>query len=459
MRSIWAVAVNTVKQALRMKVAFIFLLLLVLLLPVMAFSSTGDNTLKGRLQTFVSYGLSLTSILLCLLTIIVSIHTVASDIEHRQIYTVITKPIRRFEFLLGKLLGVVLLSTGLLVLFLVLIYAAAAYMPRFYRATQADLIEVKNEFLTARKALTPPDPDVSKEVADALKKLISGGNIDQVYTGMSPKEITDQIANTTKLAKRSADVGQQLLWEFYNVKPRDPNGSIFVKFKLEVSVTPPDSQVYSQWGIGDYRPYKYGTQSKGDGEFYPIQRKDPVRKFREIEVPADAVADDGYLAVAFYNPPLNTTSVIFPLEDGLEVLYKADSFTANFIRAGLLILSRLLFLACLGILTSTFLSFPVAILFCLVIFFTASVSGFVIESFDFLSANMAVVYSYTIKWLIRLLPQFDKFNPSTYLVPAKLLSWSVVARVALVIVCIKSLLLLIFALVIFSFREIARITV
>jgi ABC-type transport system involved in multi-copper enzyme maturation permease subunit len=126
MRSIWAVAVNTIKQALRMKVAFVFLLLLVLLLPVMAFSSTGDNTIKGRLQTFVSYGLSLTSLLLCLLTIIVSIHTVASDIEHRQIYTVITKPIRRFEFLLGKLLGAVLLSTGLLVLFLVLIYAVAA---------------------------------------------------------------------------------------------------------------------------------------------------------------------------------------------------------------------------------------------------------------------------------------------------------------------------------------------
>ncbi|OHB79207.1 MAG: hypothetical protein A2Z25_12370 [Planctomycetes bacterium RBG_16_55_9] len=141
------------------------------------------------------------------------------------------------------------------------------------------------------------------------------------------------------------------------------------------------------------------------------------------------------------------------------MLYKADSFTANFIRAGLLILSRLLFLACLGILTSTFLSFPVAILFCLVIFFTASVSGFVIESFDFLSENMAVVYSYTFKWLIRLLPQFDKFNPSTYLVPAELLSWSVVARVALVMVCIKSLLLLVFALIIFSFREIARITV
>ena len=103
MRSIWAVATNTIKQAVRMKVAAVFLILLLVLLSAMGFSATGDGTLKGKLQTFVSYGLSLTSILLSLLTIIISIYTVTSDIEQRQIYTVITKPIRRFEFLLAKL--------------------------------------------------------------------------------------------------------------------------------------------------------------------------------------------------------------------------------------------------------------------------------------------------------------------------------------------------------------------
>ena len=103
MRSIWAVATNTIKQAMRMKVAAVFLILLLVLLTVMGVSATGDGTLKGRLQTFVSYGLSLTAILLSLLTIIISIYTVTSDIEHRQIYTVITKPIRRFEFQSGAL--------------------------------------------------------------------------------------------------------------------------------------------------------------------------------------------------------------------------------------------------------------------------------------------------------------------------------------------------------------------
>jgi len=198
---------------------------------------------------------------------------------------------------------------------------------------------------------------------------------------------------------------------------------------------------------------------QGGVPMYPVQRKDPVREFREFEVPAKVAAADGYLAVLFFNDPLNITSVIFPLEDGLEVLYKADTFTANFIRAVLLILFRLIFLACLGTLAATFLSFPVAILLCLALFFTASVSGFVIESFDYLSESLTAVYSYSLKWVIRLLPQFDKFNPSKYLVPGRLLSWSLVARVLVSMVCIKSFLLLFFALIIFSFREIARIVV
>ena len=106
MLRVWAVAKTTIRQAVRMKVAIVFMLLLLILLPLLGLTATGDGTLKGRLQTFVSYGLSLTSLLLCLLTIIISIYTITSDIEQHQIYTVVTKPIRRYQLLLGKFLGV-----------------------------------------------------------------------------------------------------------------------------------------------------------------------------------------------------------------------------------------------------------------------------------------------------------------------------------------------------------------
>ncbi len=49
MRSIWAVARNTIRQALRMKIAAAFVLLLLILIPVMGLAITGDGTIKGKL--------------------------------------------------------------------------------------------------------------------------------------------------------------------------------------------------------------------------------------------------------------------------------------------------------------------------------------------------------------------------------------------------------------------------
>jgi len=457
MRSIWAVAANTIKQALRMKVAVVFIVLLVVLLGALGFSATGDGSLKGRCQSFVSYGLSLTSFLLCILTIVVSVYTLTSDIRDRQIYTVLTKPIRRFEYLLGKFLGVVVLDAGLVILFSAVIYTITILAPRFYDASEDERARVRNEFFTARAGLKPAAVDVSEEVEASYERLKKGGQLEELFKGMSRKEIMARLRKQKELQKRSAAVGRELMWEFEDVKPLDANESLFIRFKYDVSVNPPGYLVYGRWVVGDLRQIRYGTGI--ETPIYQYDRRDLIRTFYEIEVPAEAVADDGYIGVAFLNFPLNNTTVIFPLDDGLEILYKADTFTLNFIRASLVVFLRLVFLAALGLLSASFLSFPVAILVCLVVFFTASFSGFVLESFDYMSEDLSGVYSYTFRPLIRLLPRFDRFNPSSFLVSARLLSWVLVAKAAAFMVCIKALLLCFLALLIFSYREIAKVTV
>lgn len=457
MSKVWAVAKNTIRQALRMKVAIIFIILLLVLLPVMGLTATGDGTLQGRLQTFVSYGLSLTSLLLCLLTIIVSVYSVTSDIEQRQIYTVVTKPIRRHQLLLGKLLGVIALDVGLLIVFAGIVYGVTRFMPDFYDASDEELRQVENEFYTARASLVPPQIDVTDEVQELYDQLEKNDQLKDFYPNFTHQEIIKALTARKRLEKQAVAIGQGLLWEFENVKPLDPNESLFVRFKYDVSVTPPDGQVYGVWQIGDLRQFRLGTEI--ETPIWPEERNDPIRTFREIEVPARVIADDGYLGVGFLNHPANQTVVIFPIEDGLEVLYQAGTFGGNFVRAALLILCRLVFLACLGVLAASFLSFPVALLFCLVIFSVGTISGFVLESFDLLSHSVGLVYTYTIGAVIRLLPRFDQYNPTAFLVPGRLLSWAVLGRVLLFMVCIKALVLLLLGLVIFSFRELAKIIV
>lgn len=462
MRSIWAVAVNTIRQALRIRVAAVFIVLLVVLLPIMGIVMGGDGSAKGRLQTFVSYGLSLTSFLLCLLTIIASVYSVTNDFDHKQIYIVLTKPIRRSQLLSGKLLGIILLNLVLLVLFSSVIYGITIYIPKFLKVDEAGLVKLNNEFFTARASLIPADVDVTKEVKETYEKLERSGQIppDILESKIKHKEYMEALVRRIKLGKRAAEPGRNLIWQFDNVRVLEPDKKLFIRFKYNVSVNPPDLNVYSRWVVGDDRQLKYGTEIQTP--IYTFDRKDLISTFYEIEVPADAVAQDGYLAVGFLNlPTLNNTVVLFPPRGGLEVLYEADTFSANFLRAVFLVACRLIFLACLGILASSFLSFPVAILLCLVVFSTGSISGFIINSFETtLGETLSGIYAYTvIPFIMKALPQFDKFEPAKFLVPARLISWSLCAKAAGLMVCIKSVFLFILSLLIFRFREVAKVIV
>lgn len=459
MRSIWAVAVNTIRQALRLKIVAVFIVLLLVLLPVMGLKMTGDGTLKGRMQAFISYGLSLTTLLLALLTIFTTAYTITSDVKDKQVYTVLTKPIRRFQFILGKFFGVILLDAGLLTLFAAIIYGIIILLPAFLHADETQLAQVKNEFFTARASLKPQAPDISQELDLAYNKLKQTG---EVPAGVDEhpaarRNYRDELARRIELRRRAAAVGEEMLLEFNNVKPKDPNQELFVRFKYDVAVNPPDMSVYSKWIIGDVRQLQLAAPL--DTPLYSIDRKDLIRSFREFTVPADAVARDGYLAIAFQNVPLNDTVVIFPLEDGLEVLYKADSFTANFIRAILLIFVRLIFLAALAVFAGSFLSFPVAILLCLSVFTMANMSGFIGESYDVVGGQPGGLYSYCLKPLIMLLPNFDQVSPSKFLVPARLLSWPFLAWIGFTTICLKTLPLAIMSLLIFTYREIAKVIV
>ena len=459
MYSIWAVAKNTFATAVRMKIAIVFLLMLIILLPVMSVIMTGDGTARGKLQSFVSYGLSLTAFLLSLLTIIISTYTITSDIKHKRVYMVLTKPIRRFEFLCGKFLGVLMLNLILLLLFSAVIFILTLQIPRIADADPTELQELDRQFFTARASL-PMTIDRNLIKQEARKAYEEMKKADQLPDGKTEREILVELIKQKELQARATEPGGELVWEFENIntKSLDQGQNIFVRFKYDVSVKPPDKKITGTWWVGDYRQIKYGDGNlKTPG--YIATRRDIVSTVHEIEIPADAVAADGYLAVVFYNEPVNNTTVIFPIEDGLEVLYKAGTFTANYIKTVILILARLIFLAALGVSVSTWLSFPVAILVCLSVFFTGLINSFIVGSFDYLSQTMTIFYSFTIKPIIWLLPKFDAdLSVTKYMVSSKILGVAFLLTV-IGILMIKTIIVSSLGILIFSRREIARITV
>lgn len=104
MRATFAIAANTLTDLTRQKV-FYFLLIFALLL-------IGSSTFLARfsfqqeLQILSDISLGAMSIFSSMLAILATARLLPQDIAERTAYTILAKPVPRFEYVLGKLLGV-----------------------------------------------------------------------------------------------------------------------------------------------------------------------------------------------------------------------------------------------------------------------------------------------------------------------------------------------------------------
>lgn len=105
MRQILVIAVNTFREAIRNRVfASLVLFAIGLLIVTMAISAA---SLHEEVRLMKDVGLFLISTFSAMLCVFVGASLVYKEIERKTIYTLLPKPIHRWQFLLGKYLGVV----------------------------------------------------------------------------------------------------------------------------------------------------------------------------------------------------------------------------------------------------------------------------------------------------------------------------------------------------------------
>jgi len=107
MHRIWAIVENTFKESLRQKILFLLIIFSVILIVVSVFLE--PFALGESPKILRDFGLAATSFFGVLIVIIIGSTLIHKDIEKRTIYTVITKPVKRSEIIIGKFLGLLLL--------------------------------------------------------------------------------------------------------------------------------------------------------------------------------------------------------------------------------------------------------------------------------------------------------------------------------------------------------------
>jgi len=120
----WVIARNTFGEAIRKKILNVFL---ILALGSVLISLT-FTFLEFRQQVVIlkSFGLGMVQFWGLFIAIIMGISLIPADIEQRTIYTILSKPVKRYEYVLGRFLGgaitlavnIALMGAAFLVVFL-----------------------------------------------------------------------------------------------------------------------------------------------------------------------------------------------------------------------------------------------------------------------------------------------------------------------------------------------------
>jgi ABC-type transport system involved in multi-copper enzyme maturation permease subunit len=100
---LWAVAANTFKETIRNRILINILLFAVAL--ILLSMVVGEWSLGHQSKVIKDFGLAAMSLFGLLIAIFIGIRLMVQEMEQRTVYLILSKPIHRWEFVIGKYLG------------------------------------------------------------------------------------------------------------------------------------------------------------------------------------------------------------------------------------------------------------------------------------------------------------------------------------------------------------------
>ncbi len=504
MRRLWAVARETFLECLRTRIVLLFLMLLGTCVILMAMFMEGDGTLKGRIQTFLSYSGSAAQLLLGLVTVFLATSVITRDVQRKYIFLVASKPLSRWQYIVGRWAGLVMLDALLLAVSFGAIYGFAQYLraqptrDELRRAAgllpanwlDRDRLAVESEVFTARLRFKPRPIDIKPLVDQRMNELDQQKGMDNLIKDRlarglrvrnvnehrpqeqpSQQEIDEAFADpATRQRVRAAiagdvtkeidsavtfvRVGDKLDFVFENVPTPSYDEPLYLTYKLHPRKTPENRTFHSSWVVYD--------KDAGPRPLYP--QSDSTESVNTVLVPPDAVRHN-QVSLWYLNADLDVNTPVKFEMDEVTLLIRSGSFEGNIARAAAIVLLRMMFLAGIGFLFGAFLSFPVACLTCLLVLAVGFMNGFIQEATNFEMAYNSVVTPtlfvshYLAAGLCAIVPDFGRNSPVDCLVDGEIMPGSAVLRELGLGLGLRTWAALALGCVIFYRRELARVQV
>ena len=362
MQKNFAICWLTWKAAFRFRLFLVIAVLLLAAVVGLPMLIKSDGTAEGFTEILITYTLSTITALLGLSTLWLSCGTLARDIEECQIQIVSTKPVARWQIWFGKWLGIVSLNAALLILSGACVYGLLQW--RATRLPAAEQEKLRTQVLVARGVAQPPDynAEIDSQTDQLLQQRLKQTRISNADLAEARKQIREQVKATYQVVPPSYyhewQINLGLAKNSLHGKP------LQLRIKFNAAKSTSAGTFIGLWQVGVPNTAN-------------VWRSQPMslsaNAYHEFEIRPDLFDQNGLLTIDFVNA--NNTTLLFPLEDGMEVLYPSGGFTMNFVRGLAILFCWMALLAAIGLAAASFLSFPVATFFSLALLIVVFSSG------------------------------------------------------------------------------------
>ena len=455
MQPLFAVARLTLKAAFRYRLVLVLGTLLlgsVILLPSIV---KHDGSAQGFTQILITYTLGSIVTLLGFSTLWLACGSLAREVEDFSMQLICTKPVPRWQIWLGKWLGIMMLNAGLLVVSGTTVYFLL--LAKSGSLSPAQQMVLQEEVLVARKSAVEVIPDIEPTVEKAFQERIRR----QAVAGMDRSFVRKQIREQMLAQMQYIRPGQARRW---NIKlesgaaERLKDHPMFLRVKF---FTPDYAGSNATFDLGwEIGPPEGHARQRFANNLAP-------ESFISFPIEGNHIASDNTITIDAVN--LNDKPILFPLEDGLEVLYHEGGFGLNFARGLGILFCWLGLLAAVGLFAASKLQFNVAAFVSFGILMiglssgtlkqvveqggimgVSSEEGIVVQKTLLNSASVTVYGS--LKWVI---DQVVGFSPIDSLSTGRSITWGQLLQAVGVVIGIASGLFAGAGIFIFNRRELA----
>ncbi len=346
MQPLLAITRITLKAAVRFRLVVVLLGLLMTAVVALPVVIRHDGSAQGFTQILITYTLTAITALLGIATLWLACGSLAREVEDFSMQLICTKPIPRWQVWLGKWLGLMALNAFMLVLSGATVYGLLLWKSSSLSEAQQRVL--REEIFVARASAREQLPDLEPQVEELFQQRIREAAVAAMDRDFVRKQIREQLS----AAQQYVPPGKGRRW-VVNLGPDAASRLKDIPLHLRVKFFCPDYTSEGTtfpfgWEIGPPEGHRRQT----------LENSFSAESFSTFAIEANHIGADGSITVDGFN--LSDKPVLFPADDGFEVLYREGGFGLNFARGLGIIFCWLGLLGAIGLFAAAKLQFSVA---------------------------------------------------------------------------------------------------